>query len=234
MPPPTASWRPCSTPLSEAGEAAVERHAGDARGAAPQPVWSTPARPGWSSSTRGAVAGLRGEAVGPAGPAVARPVTIGTHHHEDSPSTGTARPTWWRARGVDADALASAARTARRLAAWSSASHRCSRCTSIRTTPAPRSSLAVAVGSVDRDRDRRHAPADRRARAAAVAGARPPGHRGGGRGGRQGQRGRLSRGGRPGAGGRRPVDEPVGQRDRGGDRGGRTPRACWCCRTTPT
>jgi uncharacterized protein len=35
--------------------------------------------------TRGAVAGLRGQAVGPASEAVARPVIIGTHHQEDSP-----------------------------------------------------------------------------------------------------------------------------------------------------
>ena len=145
--PPDGELAPMLDAVVRAGEATVERTPEHARGAAPQRCGRRRRRRAGRADP-GAVAGLRGEEAGPAGPAVARPVTIGTHHQEDSPFR-YCTTYLVEGPGVDADALAA------QLEPLGDSLHVVGESPMFKVhihtdDPGAALSLAVAVGSVDR------------------------------------------------------------------------------------
>jgi DAK2 domain fusion protein YloV len=145
--PPDGELAPMLDAVVRAGEATVERTPDMLEVLRRSGVVDAGAA-GLVELTRGAVAGLRGEEAGPAGPAVARPVTIGTHHQEDSPFR-YCTTYLVEGPGVDADALAA------QLEPLGDSLHVVGESPMFKVhihtdDPGAALSLAVAVGSVDR------------------------------------------------------------------------------------
>ena len=218
-----ARWTSCSTRCWRRRRG-VRRTPGDAAGAGRRRGWSTPARPGWSSSSAERWPGMRGRSAGRRSPAAAaaaggidaaaRATGSAFRYCTTLPGRGRARSTasCWKTL---LDPLGDSLLVVGEPPTLKVHVHT--------DDPGAALSLAVAMGTVERvEIANMHGQTRRRTLRLLRGEAEPPArHRAGGGGrpatARRGRSGRLRR---RRDRGRRPVDEPRRRRDRRGHRGG--------------